>query len=446
MNIRQENLDELNAILKVTLNPEDYQERVEKALKEYRKKARIPGFRPGMAPITMIKKMIGTAALVEEINKLLNEKIDQYIKEQNLSILGSPLPRKNDKPIDWEKDTIFEFEYEIGFSPDPSIDLSHLALTKYVAEIDEDTLQKQIENITRRYGKVSTHEQAQENDILYGNFEESDEKGNVIENGVHHKSTLLLENITEEELKKLLMNLKVGDSCVINPHQIWKEEEIAHRFHISHERAREIRYMKFTLERVNRLTPAELNQELFDKIYGKDSVKSSEDFKERVRKDLERTVARDSEYMLKRDIKRTLLKQNIFALPDDFLKRWIKATNEKPITDEQLEMEYPYYAERVRWDLIQNKLSEKYNIKATFEELEQYVKNTLADYYLRHGLPVPEDNELKQAAYKILSNREELNKYYRELVEIKLFDKLVEEIPAQTCQISYKEFMEKMYS
>lgn len=445
MNIEKNQIDELNAILKVKLEPADYEQQYQKALKEYSKKARIPGFRPGKVPVHMIKKMVGTLLLVEEINKILNREIDNYIKENNLQVLGFPLPKQNEKPIDWEKDQEFEFEYEIGLSPDIDPDPSKVKVTKYVAEITDELVQKKIEELRKRYGKVSTPETPGDEDILYGNAEECDENGNIVEGGVHHKTTILINQVKDDELKSKIRTIKQGESFVFNPHQIWSREEIAERFHIMPEKADEITRMKYTVERINHLEPAELNQEFFDKIYGKDSVKSEEEFIQRLKEDMQKGLNSDIRYLFHQNIQKALMEHYNFDLPDEFMKKWIKAVNEKPITDEQLEKEYPEYSKQLKWDIIETKLIEKYNLSAEFNEIEEYVKSLVIDYYYSKGIPLPADEELKQMVFKVLSNRDELNKYYKDVLRIKLFEKLENEVNIKEVNVTYDEFLKKLY-
>jgi trigger factor len=449
MNISLDKKDDLNGVITITLTPEDYQENVDKQLRNYRKNASLPGFRKGKVPMGMIKKMVGTQVLVEEINKVLSEALNKYIIENKLDVLGQPLPKENDKPIDWDNDKEFTFNYDVAFAPEFSVDVnSKTKFDKYVVKIDEKLIDKFVEDAARRYGKLEDAEKAAEEDMLFGKFEEIDENGNPVEGGITNESYLVISEVTDKKLQKKLIGAKKGDEIIIDDITTISKNhnDAAGALGITHDQLHDIKNkFKFTVENVKHLVPHELNQELFDKIYGEGQVKSVEEFRNRVKEELEKGLQADIDKKLYADIQNKLLEKLNLPLPDEFLKRWIVATNEKPITKEDLEREYPAYAKNLKWQLIENKIIRDNDIKVTHEEVVDFVKQILKQRYESMGLPV-DDEMLNQAAGEVLKNREELENIYAKLYDDKLMELFKEKFKINEKEIDYDKFLELAYS
>lgn len=442
MDIVKENIDSLNAVLKVKITPTDYEERVKKALNEYRKKARIPGFRPGMAPMGMVKKMVGNSALVEEINKLLSEHLVHWIKDNDLQILGQPLPKAPEKPIDWDTQSEFEFYFELGLEPAFTIPaLENISLKTYTVEVDDQLIDQSVSDAGKRYGKIINPEEAGSEDILYGHFEPCDASGNSLQDG-HYHSTILIGMVPDEETKNKLIGMKPEQTVLLEALKTWRDtEDIKARFHVDEEKAKSMHYLSFKLEKISRVMPAEANQELFDKIYGEGVIKSEEEFRARIKSELEKNIAMDADFKLKNDLKEKILSECAFELPNEFLKRWILSNNEKPISLQQLESEYPGYARMLRWQLIENRLVKENNIQVAWEDVKQYTRELLAGQFERMGMPIPDENELNQSVDRVLQNNEETKRLFDNLYELKLFTLFKSKVQTQPEIVSYEEFL-----
>lgn len=444
MDIQKKNSNDLNAVLTVKLMPEDYQPKVDKSLQAYRKKADMPGFRKGMVPMGMVKKMVGQSALVEEINKILGEEINNYIKKNELDILGQPLPSKNQDDIDWKNQKEFEFDFDLGLAPDIKLDLDEKKYTKYNVKIDDKAIKSQMNDLAKRYGKVTTVDKSEKEDIIYGQFVELNDNEEIKEGGIMESSTILISSISDEKLQELFVGLQPEQKITIDIKEIWNEEDIAVRFKIDQERASIINNkFRLTVEKVNRMFPADINQELFDKIFGEGKVKSEEEFKAKVKEDLEEGLHNDTGYLLQRDIRDGLLKELKIDLPDDFLKRWITHANEKPIKQEELEKNYDDYAKSLKWQLIQNKVIKDSEIEVDWEAVTEHTKKLVKQQMLQYGRTDITEDELKQTADSVLTNKEETQKIYDDLYHQKTMETIEDKVTIDEKDISYDEFLEK---
>ena len=321
MHITQEKIDALNTLVKIKLVPEDYEESVSKRLKEYRKKAKIPGFRPGNVPMGVVKKMAGKGTLIEEVNKILSNSIYKFITENKLDILGNPLPKGNDeKEIDWENQQDFEFTYELGLAPEFEIELSEkLKFDRYVVKIDQKLIDQYTNDVAKQYGKMTNPEVAEDDDILYGQFEELDSNGLPKEEGITNSSSLIIQAVSDKKLKKLLIGAKSGDRFEIKVQQFKDDTDIERMLGVTREAAKKITF-SFNLEKVNRLLPADLNQELFDKVYGPGVVKSKEEFHNKVADEIKSRFETTTDQKLQADVQLKLIDKLKLSLPDEFLK------------------------------------------------------------------------------------------------------------------------------
>src|SRR3954463_879820 len=290
MNITQENIDELNAVLKVKVVADDYLPKVEGALKDYQKKASIPGFRPGKVPTGMIKKMYGKSIMVDAINKLLNDSLTNYLRENKIEVLGNPLPKAGtENTIDWDNQTDFEFLYEMGLAPKFNVDLSQKDKFTYkTVKIDEELVNKYITDVAKRYGKVEQVEVSAAGDLLTGDFVELDAAGEITVGGVFKTGNLFLERLKDEGVKKQLTGLKKDDKVVLDAQKIAESPaELASLLGIDKDAAEKFTAkLQFTVKNVSHLAPADVNQDFFNKIYGEGVVNSEEEFRAKVRQEL----------------------------------------------------------------------------------------------------------------------------------------------------------------
>ncbi len=450
MNITKEKIDNLNAIIKVQLNQTDYQEKVDKVLKEHRNKANIPGFRKGHVPMGMIKKMVGTNIIVDEINKLLSESLQKYIADEKLDLLGSPLPKiEEQNKIDWETQTDFEFKYEVGLAPQFEVDLdAKYNLEHYKIKVADKDVQKYISDVAKRYGKMSNPEVAQEDDMLFGKFEELDGTGNIKEGGISHSTVVIIKSVTDSNLQKSLIGAKASDTFNLDPKKVSEyESDQAAALGVDVATLKTIiSKFRYTVEKINKIIPAEINQELFDKVYGKDVVKDETEFKAKVAEELGKGLSIDADRKLKADIQEKILEKLKIELPNEFLKRWIIASNEKPISKEQVESEYNEYAKSLKWQLVENKIIKANDIKVLPDEVVDYTKGLLAQQMAGMGMPLNNDEELTDTAKRVLQNEEEARNIYMMMYDQKLMELYKNSLKLKEKEISYEDFMKLVYA
>lgn len=442
MNITQENIDELNAVLKVKVVADDYLPKVESALKEHQKRASVPGFRPGKVPTGMIKKMYGKSILVDEINKLLNDSLYKYLHENKIEVLGNPLP-KADSQIDWDNQKDFEFLYEMGLAPKFNVELSSKDKFAYkTVKIDEELVNKYVTDVAKRYGKVEQVEVSTAADLLNGDFVELDANGEILPGGVFKTGSLFLERVKDEEIKKQLTGLKKDDKVILEANKIFENPaDLATLLGIDKDAAAGFKAkVQFTVKSVSHLAPAEVNQEFFNKIYGEGTVNSEEEFRAKVRQELATMFVNDSERKFYNDVVEHLMNKINFDLPKDFLKRWIIAVNEKPVTAEQVEAEFDGYAKGLKWQLIENKIIKENNIAVTKEEVVDHTKELILEQFGKYN-PVPmEDEELNQTAQRVLANEEEAKKLYEKLYGQKVLTLFKSKFTIENQEVSYDDF------
>jgi len=450
MNITQEKIDDLNAVIKIQLDQSDYQEKVDKVLKDYRKKANVPGFRQGHVPMGMVKKMVGPNAMVDEINKILSESLQKYITEEKLDLLGNPLPKVDEQDkIDWENQKDFVFNYEVGIAPQFDVELN--AKTKfdqYVIKVADEDVQRYIDDVAKRYGKMINPDVATAEDMLFGKFEELDGTGNLKEGGITHSSVIIIKSVTDKKLQKSLVGAKPGDVYDLDPKTVSEHEgDQAAALGIDAAALKNvISKFRYTVEKINQVIPAELNQDLFDKVYGPNTVTSEEEFRAKVSEELSKGLSADADKKLKADIQTKMLDKLNLSLPDEFLKRWIVASNEKPITPEQLENEYDEYAKGLKWQLVENQIIKNNDVKVSHEDVIAYTKGLLVQQMASMGMPANDDNDLTETANRVLQNEEEARNIYAMMYDQKLMELYKTSFKLKDKEISYEDFVKIAYA
>ncbi|MEO3406262.1 trigger factor [Mucilaginibacter sp. CAU 1740] len=444
MNITQEKISDLNAIVKININPEDYQPRVEKAIKENAKKAKLPGFRAGMVPASHIKKMYGKSILVDEINNLLQDTLNNYIDEQKLAVLGQPLPAVDDnKEYNWDFADNFEFSYELGLAPEFAIEFSSKdSLTQYVIKIDDETLASRIKNIRRSYGKMTNPDVSADDDVLYSDLAQLSADGSVFEGGISNTASVRLDQIKDEAIKASLIGLKKGDVLNFDIRKAFDGDaaKIAGLLKIEEDDAADLRgEFQLTVKNVNRLEESDLNQEFFDKLFGEGTVTTEEEFRAKITEELESMMVQDSDRKLQDDIYKLAIAKVDFALPDEFLKRWLKATNEK-LTEEELEGGYNDFAQNLKWTLIENKIIVDNTIEIKYEDVFELAKIRLDQQFRMYSpTAIPED-QLGQYTVQYLQNKDNANKIFEEVKALKVFDYIKNVITLDKQEILYTDF------
>ncbi|WP_207422218.1 trigger factor [Desertivirga brevis] len=446
MNIIQEKIDSLNAVVKVNIKPEDYQARVEKAIKDQAKKAQLPGFRKGMVPASHIKRMYGKSILVDEINNLLSDSLNNYITENKLEVLGQPLPKVDDsKEFNWDFNDEFEFNYELGLAPEFELNFSSAdKLPAYKIKVDAETLESRIKNLRKSYGKMTNPEVSAEDDVLYAELAQLSPDGSVFEGGISNTASIRLDLVKNEEIKKSLVGLKKDDVVEFDIQKAFENDaaQVARLLNISENDAQDLQSsFRLTVKNVNRLEEADLNQEFFDKIFPAGDVNTEEQLRERVTQELESMMVQNSDQKLQAELVEYGLGKFELQLPDEFLKRWLKATNEK-LTEEELEQGYDDFAKNLKWTLVENKIIKENNIEIKYEDILEAAKARLdAQFRMYSPTPIPED-QLNQYAVQFLQNKENANRIFEEVKAQKVFEYLKTVITLDEQEIEYNKFLE----
>lgn len=449
MNITQEKIGDLNALVTIDIQPEDYREKVENAVRSYRKKARIPGFRPGMVPAGHIKKLYGKSILLEEINNLLSESLNNYITENKLEILGQPLPRagEEEKEYNWDFEDRFDFSYELGLAPDIEVGFSGKdKFTHYQVKADEETIDGRVRNLRRGYGKVTNPEESAEGDVIYGTFIQLNPDGTEFEGGIQADGSLRLELVESKKALKSLTGLKKDDEITLDLHKTFKEDavhKISHLLNIEEDIAKDLKSeFKLIVKNVNRLEEAELDEEFFKKVFPDGSVNTEEELRAKVAEEVEQTMRSHADSRLQADIYNYALDKFKIELPDDFLKRWLKSTNEQ-VPEEQIEQEYPDFARNLRLTLLENKLLKQNGLEITSEEVIALARQKIAAQFAMYSPGnMLSDEQLSEYAVNYLQDRERANHLYEEIRSAKVLDHLKSTVKLNEKEIGYKEFLD----
>lgn len=446
MNITQEKINDLNAVVKIKIAPEDYTEKVDKSIKEQAKKANLPGFRKGMVPAAHIKKMYGRSILVEEINNLLSETLNKHLTDNKVEILGQPLPVMDDaKEFKWDYTDEFEFDYELGLAPAIDVNItSKDKFTQYNVKADEETLAARIKNIRKSYGKMTNPEVSADDDVLYAELAQLSADGSVFEGGITQTGSIRLDQVTDKKILKSLIGLKKDDVVELDVQKAFDKNEviIAKLLNISEEDAKDLQSkFQVTVKNVNRLEEADLNQEFFDKLFGAGAVTDEAGFTAKITEEVESMFKQDADRKLQNDIYTKLIESVKMELPDAFLRKWLKATNEK-LTEEELAEGYDDFAKNLKWTLIENKLIKDNNIEIKYEDVFQTAKQRLdAQFRMYSPTPMPED-QLAQYTATFLKEKDNANRIFDEVKAIKVFEYIQSVATLDQKDIAYNKFVE----
>jgi len=444
MKITQSKIKDLMANISVEVIATDYIDKVEKALKDYQKSAQIPGFRKGKTPMGIINKKYRVSVVVEEVNKLLQDELYKYITGQKLRVLGSPMPIDS-KPIDWENSDIFNFEYEVGLAPEFDVNItSKDKLNYYKIEADTKLVEHYCNDIAKRYGKMSNPEVSVEGDLIFCSIEQLDVTGKVMPDGIKNEATVSMDYIADSEIKKRFSGLQKDDLLTINVMKSFTNHaDLAAMLNVDHPAIHNLTSedFQFTVKNVNRLEPAELNIELFDKVYGPGSVENEKGFKAKVKAETEVQFIGESDKMLKNDVVTYFIDKLKLSMPNEFLKRWLVQTSEQPITMEMLENEYDKYAKSLQWQLIENKILENYEIKVTQDDVLVHAKKLIGIQMKQYGQPEGDDKQLTEIASNILKNEDERKKLYDQIFDERTLSVYKENFKLNEKSISYDDFV-----
>lgn len=444
MNIVRKDIDSNNATITISIEKSDYSEKVEKTLRDYRKKANIPGFRPGMVPMGLLKKMYGKAILGEEINKILSDELYKYIQDNKVNMLGEPLPNDTEqKDIDFNTQEEFEFVFDLGLAPEFEVELNKKDKVKYYQITpSEEMINNQIKSYTGRFGKYIQEEVVEEKDMIKGElFELVD--GKAHESGIHVTDAVLTPSYMKDEATKaLFVGAKKGDVITFNPKTAFENEaEIASLLKISKEAVANVTSdFQITIESITRYVEAEVNQELFDKVFGEGVVSSEEAFIGKIKESLQENLTQDSEYKFGLDARDALVKKyESLSFPDAFLKRWLLATN-KNLTEETLEADYPKMIADLKWQLIKDKIAKANEIKVENEDVEAYGRKIARSQFAQYGMIGLDDSILDNYVKDLLKKEETLRNIIDKVAEDKVLAIIKEAVKLDNKEVSIEEF------
>lgn len=439
MNITKENIDALNAIVKIDIKAEDYQNKVDQELSNYRKKANVPGFRKGHVPMSLVKKQYGKSVMIDEVNKLIQESLSNFLVEEKLDVLGNPLP-KAQEDFSWEKDE-FTFEFELGLAPEFEVNLKpKKAINSYKIVADDKMLDDQITNIREQYGKIVTQEVIADDSNITGSFINEEKE-------IDKKSTFKLEKINGKTNLKKFLGKKVGDKLELKSKKLFTDDHILmNTLGLSHDDAHDFdETLQFTIDEVSRTELAEINQEFFDKVFGKDVVKSEEELKAKLKEDAEKQFLTQADQQLLNAITESLIENTKFDLPAEFLRKWLEVAGEKPLSTEEAIEEYNKSEKGLRYQLIEGKISKDNDIKVSYEDLKLFAKGFIKTQMAQYGNPNPEEKELEEIANRVLTNQEEAKRLSDQLMNEKLLTFFKENVKLKEKEVTYEEFIKEVY-
>lgn len=440
MKITKEDIDALNSVVKIDITTDDYKDKVDNQLKDYRKKANIPGFRKGHVPMSLVKKQYGKSVMIDEVNKLLQESLNKFLVEEKLDVLGNPLP-KMQEDFTWEGDN-FSFEFELGLAPDFEVNLSpKKAITSYKIVADKKMIDSQIENIREQYGKLVSQAEVDENSNVTGTFRNEERE-------IEKKSTFKMDKIEGKSNVKKLVGLKAGDSVELKSKKLFTDDhQLMNLLGISHDEAHDLDIpLTLAIDEVNKTELAELNQELYDKIFGADMVKSEEEFRKKLKEDAEKQFSSQADQQLLNAITESLIENTKFDLPAEFLKKWLAVSGEKRMTPEQAGEEYERSEKGLRYQLIESKLMQNNKeLQYDFEDLKEYTKGFVKAQMAQFGDSQIGDKELDDVVMRVMSNQEEVKRLSDQLKTEKLLSFFKENMKLKSKEVTYEDFIKEVY-
>ncbi|MCQ2204171.1 MAG: trigger factor [Bacteroidales bacterium] len=405
MNISRENVDALNAVITLNIEQADYEAKVAEAIKSYAKKVNIPGFRPGKAPVSLVKKQVGKAILAEEVNKIIDEALNNYIKDNNLNLVGQPLPSEGQEPIDFDKEvTNITYKFDLGLAPKVEIDLSKVEVPYYTIEISDEDVDMQAKSLTSRFGSQENVEKVGDKSMVKGSVKQ--------EGGFSNDSAVMSTSVIKDEAEKAkFTGKKVGDVVKFDLKKAYPNDvEISYMLGISKEEAANVAgEYEFTITEITEFKDPELTQEIFDKVLGEGQVKSAEEFKAKVKELISEQFEVQQNYLFGHMLRKTLVAQNQMELPEAFMKRWLTAVNHdnKAFTPDVLEKEFPQLLDEYRWTDIRQSISEANGIKINEKDVMNYAMQAAKSQFAQYGMTNIPDEYLSNYAQSLLKDAEQ---------------------------------------
>ena len=444
MKITQSKVKNMMSSIIVEVEESDYIEKVDAALKKYRKDAVIPGFRKGKTPMSIISKQYKVSIVVDEVNKMIQDQLYKHITDKKVRVLGSPMPMSSEE-IDWVNSVDFKFEYEIGLAPEFDVKLSGKdSLDYYNIKAEEKLVDNYCTDIAKRYGKMSNPEVSEKGDMVFCAINQLDVNGVLMKNGISNDATVSIDVIEDKKNQKKFIGLKKDDNLTLNVVSTFTNQtDLAAMLNISADELKGLvsEDFQFTVKQVNRLAPSELNEELFSKVYKEESIKDVKIFKAKIKEEAENSFIVESDRMLKNDVVTFFVNKTKLKLPDEFLKRWLVKTSEKPLTMEQVEQEYDMYSKSLKWQLIENKILEEHEIKINNEDLLEHTKKMVAFQMKQYGQASTDEKQLLDISENILKNDDERKKISDQLFDERTLVIYKEIFKLKNKSISYDDFV-----
>ena len=446
MNISLQNVDKVSALLTVNIEKADYQEKVEKVLKTYRQKANIPGFRKGMVPMSLIKKQFGKSVTAEEVDRLMQEKVNEYIRENKVNMLGMPLPNDEKMPvIDFDTQENFEFVFDIALAPEFKAEITENdTLDFYTITVSDEMVNSQVEMYAQRASKYDKVNEYQDRDMVKGLLAELDEEGNTKEGGIQVEGAVMMPSyMKNEEQKSIFNNAKVNDVLVFNPHTAYDghEAELASLLKIKKEEVADMKSnFSFQIEEITRAIPAELNQELFDQVFGEGAVNSEDEFRGKIKEGIAAQFIADSNYKFLLDVRTYLMnKVGKLEFPDTLLKK-IMLLNNQEKGESFVEENYEKSIEELTWHLIKEQLVEANGIKVEQEDILNMAKENTRMQFAQYGMMNLPEEMLENYAKDMLKKKENVEGLVNRAVEVKLSAALKAKATLNNKEVSMEEF------
>ena len=439
MDIKRVAIDAVNETIVMNVVHMDYKGQVAKRINEKMPLAQVKGFRKGQVPKDLVEKQYGKAIKQEEIKKVVDLALERYIQSERLNLLGTPLPKVNED-FNWDAEEL-TFEYEIGLVPNFEIDLeAKNDIVKYIVTADDKLIDGQVERIQKQFGKANPVEKVTADADVTGTFANA-------ENGIENKTTLSLSVFKDKKTADLFIGKEVGDVVTVNTKGLFEDDhQLMDYLKVPHDNVHDLAVdVAFTIEAINVSEPAELNQELFDKLFGEGKVASLEDLKAKIKEDAEAQFAQQADQKLLLDVQDFLIENTKFDLPAEFLKKWLQTVGEKKLSAEEAEVEYARSEKGLRFQLIEGKAMAQSNIQITFEDLKEFTSNAIRQQMAQFGQTNPTDEEVQGIVARVLSNQDEVKRLSEQVVAAKLLELFKEKANPTTKEVTYEEFIAASY-
>ena len=438
MKVSRKNIDKLNSLLSIEVVKKDYESNVDKVLVDYKKRANIPGFRKGHTPIGLIKKQYGLSVKVDEVNKVIQKALSDFLTAEKLAILGNPIPKEN-KKLDWNSDDM-TFEFEIGLSPEFEVSLKNKkAIESFQIEADTKMIDSQIENIQNQYGKLVSKNSISDGFEINGSFINK-------ELNVDNTTTFQLKNIKGKANIGSIKSMKIGEVISLKTNGLFvKDSDLDFHLKLNDDNKGEINHVDFNLKEINEKIPADLDQDLFDKLFGKDIIKSVTELRGKLKADAEKNFVNQSDQKLLNDVTEYLIDNTKFNLPEKFLMKWMETAGENKLSKEDAEAEFKKSEKGLRYQLIESKIIENNKIKIDLDQIKVFSKDLIKTQMMQYGQMNPEEKELESISQRILSNKDEVKRISDQLLSQKLITLFKSELKFKTKKVSYEKFVEMAY-